>query len=64
MLNENRSRDTVTYRNVQDTSTDTEKYMYIHTVTEDIYRVMKEKGITKADLARLMNTSRPTSLRY
>ncbi len=59
MLNDNVTQGTTTYKNVQDTGKDTnqEKYMYIHTVTEDIYRVMKEKGITKADLARLMNTS-------
>ncbi|MBN2860424.1 MAG: helix-turn-helix transcriptional regulator [Sphaerochaetaceae bacterium] len=37
--------------------TDSGKFLYIHTITEDIYRVMKEKGVTKADLARTMNTS-------
>ncbi len=34
-----------------------QKEYHIDAVTEDIYRVMKEKGISKADLARIMDTS-------
>jgi|GEM_PF-4995098 len=59
MLKESARQDKPNYQDIEDTGNeiDREKYMHIHTVTEDIYRVMKEKGITKADLARIMNTS-------
>lgn len=38
-------------------NTEIEKDYYIELITTDIYRVMREKNISKADLARIMDTS-------
>ncbi len=42
---------------VEDGSTELERDYYIELITTDIYRVMKEKNVSKADLARIMDTS-------
>ncbi len=47
----------IIYQHPAEDTQSLEKDYFIDLVTADIYRVMKERGITKADLARIMRTS-------